>query len=199
MICAKAHAASPVERLAPLSYVQPRLYWAEASPCSAARVYHFTVVLQCCGTPSTLSYIAPSSYWASAFLCSARGTNSCSAVAQAPLRAASTPFWKSALQLIPAFPRSTEIVRQMVAVRFLIGKDWQKMERIGSLYAGKLGRRGTEDIAATCYPETTAIRLGSVGQQTIFMAKYQLVTWLLMHHPPSVQDASASVAHGAWP
>ena len=58
------------------------------------------------------------------------------------------------------------------------------MERIGRLYAGKLGRRGTEDIAATCYPETTAIRLGSVGHKTIFMLKYQPVTWLLMHHPP---------------
>ena len=73
------------------------------------------------------------------------------------------------------------------------------MERIGSLYARELGRRGTKDIAATCYPETMAIRIGLVGYEPMFMIQYQSVRWSLKRYPQSVQGGSASAAHAAAP
>jgi len=38
---------------------------------------------------------------------------------------------QSALHDTPALPRSTAIIRQMVAVRFLIAEVWQRMSGMG--------------------------------------------------------------------
>ena len=105
----------------------------ERCPCSAARVHHFTAVLSSCGTPCPLAYMKPRLYWAEAYPCSARGVHSRRAVAKSPLWTAARPFWKSALQLTPALPRSTVIVRHMVAVRFLIREVWQGMRGLDSV------------------------------------------------------------------
>ena len=115
----------------PLSYIKPRLYWASASPvrqqvCTTSPqsyspgehlvlcVHHTQIVLGI-GIPLF-----------------ARGVHSRRAVAKSPLWYAARPFWKSWLQDTPALPRSRATARQMVAVRFLIRKVWQKagMEQI---------------------------------------------------------------------
>ncbi len=43
---------------------------------------------------------------------------------------------------------------------------------------GQAGRHGTKNIAATCYPETMAIRIGPIGHEPIFMIRYQSAKWL---------------------
>ena len=43
----------------PLLYMTPRLFWAEALPCSAARRYHRMASASSCGMPSPLSYMTP--------------------------------------------------------------------------------------------------------------------------------------------
>ena len=51
--------------------VKPSVYWALASPCSAASRYHFAASAWSWGTPRPWAYMKPSSSWAKAMSCSA--------------------------------------------------------------------------------------------------------------------------------
>ena len=57
---------APCGTPSPVPYATPRLYWALAFPCSAARRYHRAASASSCGTPSPVPYAKPSLFWAPA-------------------------------------------------------------------------------------------------------------------------------------
>ena len=140
------HGHSPVQQQVCHHFTAVLSSWGTPCPCCTSNPdwsghRHSPVRQQVCTTSPqsyspvehlSLSYITPRLYWASASPCFGKRCPFPQSSCEVTTLVCGTPFWKSWLQDTPALPRSRATARQMVAVRFLIRKVWQKvgMEQI---------------------------------------------------------------------